>query len=128
MVDDFSVKRQNIRTLSFVAMTLIYLLTGAVVFDTLESNTEEKARNKLNNEIVKFKNIYNMSNDEFEGLYKHIVKKSIYNRTSQWDFSGSFYFCTVTLTLIGYGHSTPQTRFGKLFCIIYSICGKNKFV
>ncbi|CAF0956228.1 unnamed protein product [Brachionus calyciflorus] len=120
---NFSVKRQNIRTLSLVVCTLIYLLTGAAVFDSLESPTEDKNRRILLNQIEKFRNNFNMSDVEFERLYKHMIKKGNFNRNSQWEFGGSFYFCTLALALIGYGHSTPNTTIGKLFCIIYILIG-----
>lgn len=38
----FTMKRQNVRTLSLVVCTFTYLLVGAAVFDALESDTEEK--------------------------------------------------------------------------------------
>jgi hypothetical protein len=101
MDENISVKRQNIRTTSLVVCTLIYLLSGAAIFDKLESETEERNRNTLLERIKKFRTIINMTDDEFESLYKHMIKKSFYNRNPQWDFSGSFYFCTLALTLIG---------------------------
>lgn len=35
-------KRQNVRTLSLVVCTFTYLLIGAAVFDSLESETEAR--------------------------------------------------------------------------------------
>lgn len=35
----------------------------------------------------------------------------------------SLYFCTITLTTIGYGDIVPHTSFGKLFTIFYVILG-----
>lgn len=39
----------------------------------------------------------------------------------QWKFAGSFYFATVVLAMIGYGHSTPVTAGGKAFCMGYAM-------
>ena len=36
---------------------------------------------------------------------------------------GSFYYALVVLTLIGYGHSTPNTVFGKTFTMAYAAVG-----
>lgn len=36
---------------------------------------------------------------------------------------GAFYFSTVVLAMIGYGHSTPNTNAGKAFCMIYAMVG-----
>ena len=41
----------------------------------------------------------------------------------QWKFLGAFYFATVVLAMIGYGHSTPNTNAGKAFCMIYAMVG-----
>lgn len=39
----------------------------------------------------------------------------------QWKFAGAFYFATVVLAMIGYGHSTPVTAGGKAFCMGYAM-------
>lgn len=119
----FSIKRQNIRTVSLVVCTLVYLLTGAAVFDCLESPNEELNRQIVNSQINKFKQITNISDAEFDIIYKIIIRKEHFRRNPQWEFGGSFYFCTLALALIGYGHSTPNTTSGKLFCIIYILIG-----
>jgi ABC-type polysaccharide/polyol phosphate export permease len=41
----------------------------------------------------------------------------------QWKFAGAFYFATVVMAMIGYGHSTPSTMAGKAFCMLYAISG-----
>lgn len=35
----------------------------------------------------------------------------------------AFYFCTITLTTIGYGDIVPRTSAGKLFTIFYVLVG-----
>lgn len=116
-------KRQNIRTLSLVVITLTYLIVGAAVFDYFESSNEEKENGLLNKNITRFKLKYNMNDTEFNILWHRILEKKPYQAGHQWRFIGSLYFCTVVITLIGYGHSTPRTIPGKCFCIIYTLIG-----
>jgi potassium channel subfamily K protein len=42
-------KRQNIRTLSLVVITLTYLIIGAAVFDRMESENEKKQHDYFKN-------------------------------------------------------------------------------
>ena len=47
-------------------------------------------------------------------FYHHVEKLSWLN---------AFYFCTITLTTIGYGDIVPHTDAGKLFTIFYALAG-----
>jgi hypothetical protein len=40
-------KKQNVRTLSLIVITLTYLLIGAAIFDVLESGTEKQRKETL---------------------------------------------------------------------------------
>lgn len=64
-----------------------------------------------------------MNDTEFNRLWIKILEKKPYQAGNQWKFVGSLYFCTVVVTLIGYGHSTPRTVAGKCFCIFYTLIG-----
>ena len=117
-------KRQNIRTLSLVVVTLTYLIIGAAVFDRMESENEKKHHLEYTDYRDAFMNKHNSMNiTEFEKLWQLILEKKPYKGGNQWKFVGSLYFCTVVITLIGYGHSTPRTISGKCFCILYSLIG-----
>ena len=41
----------------------------------------------------------------------------------QWQFAGALYFCTVVVTTVGYGHSTPATVPGRIFCMGFALFG-----
>ena len=116
-------KQKNIRTLSFVVSTLTYLIIGAALFDHFESPLELIQNNRLNKNISLFMQKHNMNETEFNGLWETILLKKPYEAGHQWKFVGSLYFCTLVVTLIGYGHSTPRTFYGKSFCILYTVVG-----
>eukprot|EP01038_Epipyxis_sp_PR26KG_P005583 gene5583-7708_t len=40
-----------------------------------------------------------------------------------WTFNDSIYWACVTITTVGYGDVTPKTKLGKVFTILYVICG-----
>lgn len=52
-----------------------------------------------------------------------IIENKPHKAGPQWKFAGAFYFATVVLAMIGYGHSTPNTNAGKAFCMIYAMVG-----
>lgn len=116
-------KRQNVRTLSLVVCTFTYLLIGAAVFDALESKEEEKrdALLKVSSNAIKKK--YNISEEDYRMMELVIIEYKPHKAGPQWKFAGAFYFATVVLAMIGYGHSTPVTAGGKAFCIGYAVIG-----
>lgn len=46
-----------------------------------------------------------------------------YHFTEKLNWVDSFYFCTITLTTIGYGDIVPHTEAGKIFTTFYVILG-----
>lgn len=116
-------KPQNIRTISYVIGTLTYLIIGAAMFDYFESENEILLNAQLNRNITLFKEKHHMNDSEFNKLWRNILDKKPFYGGEQWKFVGSLYFCTVVVTLIGYGHSTPRTIPGRSFCIIYTLIG-----
>jgi hypothetical protein len=62
-----------------------------------------------------------MTNETFRQLSDLIMNKTIVRH--KWKFYDSFYFSTVVLALIGYGHRTLITSRAKIFCIFYAMLG-----
>lgn len=106
-------KRANVRTLSLVVCTFTYLLVGASVFDSLESDTEKTRWDLLSTVRENFIKKYNMSTEDYRMLEIVIIENKPHKAGPQWKFAGAFYFATVVLAMIGYGHSTPVTVGGK---------------
>lgn len=116
-------KKQNVRTLSLIVCTFTYLLVGAAVFDALESETEKRrwdVLDELEKMVIKK---YNISEDDFRVMEAVVLKTEPHKAGKQWKFAGAFYYATTVLTTIGYGHSTPNTVGGKLFTMCYAIVG-----
>lgn len=64
---------------------------------------------------------YNISVDDYRMIELVITEYKPHKAGPQWKFAGSFYFATVVLAMIGYGHSTPVTAGGKAFCMGYAM-------
>ncbi|XP_047116182.1 two pore potassium channel protein sup-9 [Schistocerca piceifrons] len=116
-------KRQNVRTLSLVVCTFTYLLVGAAVFDALESDTESKRWEVLSDLKEQLVKKYNITAEDYRVIEVVIIENKPHKAGPQWKFAGAFYFATVVLAMIGYGHSTPVTIGGKAFCMAYAMVG-----
>ncbi|KPJ01474.1 PREDICTED: potassium channel subfamily K member 9 [Papilio xuthus] len=116
-------KRQNVRTLSLVVCTFTYLLIGAAVFDALESDTERKRWEVLSDMKNSLVRKYNITPEDYHMIEIVIIENKPHKAGPQWKFAGAFYFATVVLAMIGYGHSTPVTVGGKAFCMAYAMVG-----
>ncbi|XP_045502632.1 two pore potassium channel protein sup-9 [Colias croceus] len=116
-------KRQNVRTLSLVVCTFTYLLIGAAVFDALESKTESKRWEVLSDMKNGLVRKYNITPEDYHMIEIVIIENKPHKAGPQWKFAGAFYFATVVLAMIGYGHSTPVTVGGKAFCMAYAMVG-----
>ncbi|XP_014223824.1 two pore potassium channel protein sup-9-like [Trichogramma pretiosum] len=116
-------KKQNVRTLSLIVCTFTYLLVGAAIFDVLESATEKRRKEALDAIERMIIRKYNISADDYKIMETVVLKSEPHKAGQQWKFAGAFYYATTVLTTIGYGHSTPNTIYGKLFTMFYAIIG-----
>lgn len=83
-------KRQNIRTLSLVIITLTYLIIGAAVFDHFESENELNENRRLNKNITLFKTKHKMNDSEFNRLWHKILEKNLTTLEASGDLLGHF--------------------------------------
>ncbi|XP_076234143.1 TWIK-related acid-sensitive K[+] channel 7 [Calliopsis andreniformis] len=116
-------KRPNVRTLALVVCTFTYLLVGAAVFDAFESDTERKRWEFLSEVRRNMMKKYNITQEDYRMLEIVIIENKPHKAGPQWKFAGAFYFSTLVLAMIGYGHSTPVTIGGKAFCMVYAMVG-----
>ncbi|PIC21296.1 hypothetical protein B9Z55_026187 [Caenorhabditis nigoni] len=114
---------KSARALLLILSTFTYLLFGAMIFDKLESEDDNRVRDEIERVTERLKNKYNLSERDMH-LFEAIAIKSIPQQAGyQWQFAGAFYFATVVITTVGYGHSAPSTLAGKLFCMIFALFG-----
>ncbi|CAP27659.2 Protein CBR-TWK-20 [Caenorhabditis briggsae] len=114
---------KSARALLLILSTFTYLLFGAMIFDKLESEDDNRVRDEIERVTERLKNKYNFSERDMH-LFEAIAIKSIPQQAGyQWQFAGAFYFATVVITTVGYGHSAPSTLAGKLFCMIFALFG-----
>ena len=94
-------KRQNLRTVSLIVVTLTYLLFGAAIFGYLESEheTEQRQHLELIETIIRRK--YNISESDYLVLSTAVIKSIPHKAGIQWKFAGAFYFATTVVTTIG---------------------------
>lgn len=113
---------QNYRTLAYVVTTLVYLVIGAAIFDKLESKPEALRYDSIKARISVFQQKHNMSDHDFRNI-SQIIELRVLHKKKQWKFIGSFYYATVVLALIGYGHAIPHTKAGRAVTIAYALIG-----
>eukprot|EP00090_Calanus_glacialis_P007269 TRINITY_DN15708_c0_g1_i1.p1 TRINITY_DN15708_c0_g1~~TRINITY_DN15708_c0_g1_i1.p1 ORF type:complete len:358 (-),score=80.54 TRINITY_DN15708_c0_g1_i1:77-1150(-) len=116
-------KRRNVRTLSLIIVTFTYLLVGAAIFDALEGPNNEKVKRGLVHIRDKLIKKYDITPNDYQMIEVLMEERKPHKTGPQWKFAGSLYYAFVTLALIGYGHSTPQTKLGKMFTVAYSTIG-----
>jgi potassium channel subfamily K protein 1 len=86
-------------------------------YNSLVKIEAKESNNYETSETKSLKNILNLNNNT-EG--SGIIAFSAPTDGSNWEFTSSLLFVTSIVTTIGYGHITPITLEGKLFCIIFS--------
>lgn len=58
---------------------------------------------------------YNITSEDYRMMEIVVIENKPHKAGPQWKFAGAFYFATVVLAMIGYGHSTPVS--GKDKCV-----------
>ncbi|XP_037695029.1 potassium channel subfamily K member 4 isoform X2 [Choloepus didactylus] len=121
--------------LALLALVLLYLVSGALVFRALEQPHEQQAQRELREVREKFLRTYPCVNDQELGNFIKEVADALgggadpeTNSTSNssrsaWDLGSAFFFSGTIITTIGYGNAALRTDAGRLFCIFYALVG-----
>lgn len=110
-----------------IAVFLVYIFLGAVIFQALESHNEEEEREAMLVARNRFQEKYNISQQDlkiFVDKIEQIVDHGFsHHWIKRWTILGSLFFAGTVVTTIGYGHVTPCTDAGRIFCIFYALVG-----
>ncbi|XP_050677921.1 potassium channel subfamily K member 1-like isoform X2 [Leptidea sinapis] len=121
-----------LRVMLLLTAMVLYLSMGAKVFQAIEA-PREKAREEKLEEVKNFflQDHPCVSAEDLESLLDVVISAS--NRGvsgsrnvsggPNWSFGQSLFFASTVVTTIGYGHVTPLSKPGKLFCIAYALLG-----
>ncbi|KAK7071670.1 hypothetical protein SK128_027907 [Halocaridina rubra] len=113
---------------------IVFMLVGAVVFLYLEIDNELAERQdilELKRKVIDL--VYSLENgsraevvevvqelgDNCGEDFLHIDK----NKNLVWSYWNSFFFTFTVITTIGFGHMSPATPWGRIFCIVYATIG-----
>ncbi|XP_048217489.1 potassium channel subfamily K member 4 [Perognathus longimembris pacificus] len=121
--------------LALLALVLLYLVLGALVFQALEQPQEQQAQRELGEVREKFLRAHPCVSELELGLFIKDVAGALgggadpeLNSTtnsshSAWNLGSAFFFSGTIITTIGYGNAALRTDAGRLFCIFYALVG-----
>ncbi|XP_023945062.2 potassium channel subfamily K member 1 isoform X2 [Bicyclus anynana] len=121
-----------VRLLLIVTAMALYLTMGATVFQTLEGREERATEERLARLKTDFLIDHPcLADDDLETLLDEVVRASNRGVSASrnvsggpnWSFGQSLFFSSTVVTTIGYGHVTPLSKPGKLFCMVYALLG-----
>ncbi|KAJ8405142.1 hypothetical protein AAFF_G00321330 [Aldrovandia affinis] len=119
--------------LAILTGVLLYLVLGALVFQTMEAQEERSQHHQLHSARLDFlRNHSCVSPDGLQTLIKEVANAigagvdptgNSSDFSSRWDMASAFFFCGTIITTIGFGNISPKTDWGQLFCIFYALVG-----
>ncbi|XP_043212872.1 potassium channel subfamily K member 6-like, partial [Amphibalanus amphitrite] len=125
-------RRSTCLLLLGTCLYVAWLAAGAAVFSFLEQPAEDRLRSQLNERISQFlEDNQCVPESALEDLITEVVlannrgvsaSKNI-STGSNWSFGQSFFFSATVVTTIGYGHVTPLSEGGKIFCVVFALIG-----
>ncbi|XP_018798675.1 PREDICTED: potassium channel subfamily K member 1-like [Bactrocera latifrons] len=125
-------RKENLRLFCFALFYCVYLAIGSVCFQIAETPMEESLRSAVWQQRTEFLLKYPQILDEdLEEFLEAVITANdrgispLRNATNEmnWSFGQAFFFSSTVITTIGYGHVTPLSQTGKIFCIIYAAIG-----
>lgn len=110
---------------------IFYLSIGAAIFQILEESNWVSAKDKyiLQKENI-LRNYACLNKEALEDILEIVSEAAGQgvtitgdNHKNTWDWANSVIFAASIVTTIGYGNVAPKTKGGRVFCILYGLCG-----
>uniref|UniRef100_A0A3Q3ELW8 Potassium channel, subfamily K, member 5b n=1 Tax=Labrus bergylta TaxID=56723 RepID=A0A3Q3ELW8_9LABR len=110
---------------------IFYLSIGAAIFQILEEPNWKSAKDKYilakENILKNYACLTKESLDEILEIVSEAAGQGVtitgeIHRNS-WDWANSVIFASTIVTTIGFGNVAPKTQGGRVFCILYGLCG-----
>ncbi|XP_072317414.1 potassium channel subfamily K member 5-like [Eucyclogobius newberryi] len=113
------------------ACIIFYLSIGAAIFQILEEPNWISAKDKYLLDKTHILRKYDCLTKEALDDILEIVAEAAGQgvaitgdkHRNTWDWGNSVIFAATIVTTIGYGNVAPKTDHGRVFCILYGLCG-----
>uniref|UniRef100_A0A3Q0SJR5 Potassium channel, subfamily K, member 5b n=1 Tax=Amphilophus citrinellus TaxID=61819 RepID=A0A3Q0SJR5_AMPCI len=109
---------------------IFYLSIGAAIFQILEEQNWKNAAENYVKEKEEFRRTYNLTDDALNKILQVVSEAAGQgvaitgdSQRNPWDWGNSFIFTNSIVTTIGYGNIAPRTNGGRIFCILFGLCG-----
>ncbi|KAL2082705.1 hypothetical protein ACEWY4_022523 [Coilia grayii] len=110
---------------------IFYLSIGAAIFQILEEPNWKSAVSDYSTAKEKLLKKYKcLTKNDLEYIVKTVteaagrgVSVASNNSFNNWNWENSVIFAATVITTIGYGNVAPKTVGGRVFCILYGLCG-----
>ncbi|XP_026148927.1 potassium channel subfamily K member 5-like isoform X1 [Mastacembelus armatus] len=110
---------------------IFYLSIGAAIFQILEEPNWVAARDKYilqkENILKNYACLTKEGLDEILEIVSEAAGQGVAitgdRHRKTWDWANSVIFAATIVTTIGYGNVAPKTKAGRVFCILYGLCG-----
>ncbi|XP_050436248.1 potassium channel subfamily K member 1-like isoform X1 [Adelges cooleyi] len=125
-------RRSTFFCVNYVILYMVFIAAGAAVFARFEQPHEDDLIRHLKLSKMEFiRKNPNLNHESMEIFIKEVLAASnrgvsAANNVSgepNWSFGQSLFFACTVITTIGYGHVTPLSQEGKLFCMLYALFG-----
>ncbi|XP_055842110.1 potassium channel subfamily K member 1-like isoform X1 [Episyrphus balteatus] len=130
--DRETLRKENVWFMFFMFLYAMYLVIGSLCFQAIETPVAHNATidvlRRRTEFLLKYPQIYD---DDLEEFLQAVITANdrgispLRNASNDlnWSFGQALFFSSTVVTTIGYGHVTPLSQTGKIFCMIYATIG-----